>query len=87
MTNAFIAGVAGEALSPAEASFFRAASPAGLILFARNCVAHDQIRRLILAIREAVGGDDTDHRVVLGERPPGVGAVTVIGPDHGTIRS
>ena len=54
MTNAFIAGVAGEALSPAEASFFRAASPAGLILFARNCVAHDQIRRLIGDVREAV---------------------------------
>jgi beta-N-acetylhexosaminidase len=57
MTNAFIAGVAGEALSPAEASFLRSAAPAGLILFARNCVAHDQIRRLVGDVREAVGGD------------------------------
>ena len=57
MTNAFIAGVAGEALSPAEKSFFRSATPAGLILFSRNCVSHEQIRRLVGDVREAVGGD------------------------------
>lgn len=56
MTNAFIAGVAGETLSPAEASFFRSAAPAGLILFARNCVSHEQIRGLVGDVRDAVGG-------------------------------
>lgn len=58
MVSAFISGVAGEALSPAEAAFFRSARPAGLILFSRNCVGHDQIRRLIGDVREAVGGGD-----------------------------
>lgn len=58
MTKAFIAGVAGETLSPAEASFFRSAAPAGLILFARNCVSHEQIRRLVGDVRDAVGGDE-----------------------------
>lgn len=57
MISAFIAGVAGETLSPAEASFFRSAAPAGLILFARNCVDHEQIRRLVGDVRDAVGGD------------------------------
>ncbi len=57
MTNAFIAGVAGETLSSAEASFFRSAAPAGFILFARNCVSHEQIRRLVGDVQEAVGGD------------------------------
>lgn len=58
MTKAFISGVAGETLSPAEAAFFRAAQPAGLILFARNCTGHEQIRRLVGSVREAVGSDD-----------------------------
>lgn len=57
MTNAFIAGVAGETLSPAEASFFRSSTPAGFILFARNCLSHEQIRRLVGDVQEAVGGD------------------------------
>ena len=59
MALAFISGVAGETLSPAEAAFLRSAKPAGLILFARNCSGHDQIRRLVGDVREAVGaGDD-----------------------------
>jgi beta-N-acetylhexosaminidase len=58
MTAAFITGVAGEILSPDEARFLAAARPAGLILFARNCTGHDQIRRLVDDARNAVGGDD-----------------------------
>src|SRR5262245_24928100 len=58
MANAFITGVAGETLSPAEASFLRSSLPVGLILFARNCISHEQIRRLIGDVREAVGADD-----------------------------
>jgi beta-N-acetylhexosaminidase len=58
MTSAFITGVAGEVLTPDETAFLKSAAPAGLILFARNCVSHEQIRRLVGAVREAVGGDD-----------------------------
>lgn len=58
MANAFITGVAGEALSPAEASFLRSSLPVGFILFARNCISHEQIRRLVGDVREAVGADD-----------------------------
>lgn len=58
MANAFITGVAGEALLPAEAAFLRSAQPAGLILFARNCISHEQIRRLVGDVREAVGAND-----------------------------
>ena len=59
MAYAFISGVAGETLSPAEVAFLRSAPPAGLILFQRNCTSHEQIRRLIADVREAAGtGDD-----------------------------
>lgn len=58
MANAFITGVAGESLSAAEAAFLRSAAPAGFILFSRNCVSLEQIRRLVGSVREAVGGGD-----------------------------
>lgn len=47
MPRAFITGLAGPDLLDAERAFLRETQPAGIILFARNCVAHDQIRRLI----------------------------------------
>lgn len=58
MAKAFITGVAGPELSAREAAFLKAAQPAGLILFSRNCIDADQIRRLIGDVRTAVGGDD-----------------------------
>jgi beta-N-acetylhexosaminidase len=58
MTNAFIIGVSGETLTDDEARFLGAAAPAGLILFARNCIDHDQIRRLVGDARAAVGHDE-----------------------------
>lgn len=57
MARAFITGVAGETLSDAEARFLREAAPCGLILFARNCTSHAQIRRLVDDARAAVGFD------------------------------
>lgn len=56
--RAFLTGVSGEALTADEAAFLRSAKPAGMILFARNCIAHDQIRRLIGDARAAVGHDE-----------------------------
>jgi beta-N-acetylhexosaminidase len=53
--RAFICGLSGPNLSPAEAAFLAAARPAGLILFARNVEDPDQVRRLIAAARTAAG--------------------------------
>jgi beta-N-acetylhexosaminidase len=49
---AAIFGLAGPVLSEDERSFFRAAAPAGFILFARNCQTPAQVRRLTDALRE-----------------------------------
>jgi beta-N-acetylhexosaminidase len=57
MPNAFICGVAGERLSDEERRFVRAANPAGLILFARNCRSADQIRALVADFKDAAGED------------------------------
>ena len=54
MPKAFITGVAGAVLGADERAFLRDEQPAGLILFARNCVAADQIRRLVEDFRDAV---------------------------------
>lgn len=56
--QALILGCAGAQLSPDEAAFFRDLDPWGLILFRRNCVDADQIRRLTGDFRAAVGRDD-----------------------------
>jgi beta-N-acetylhexosaminidase len=58
MPTAFITGVSGEALTPDEAAFLKLARPCGFILFARNCVSHDQIRHLVADVRAAIGSDD-----------------------------
>jgi beta-N-acetylhexosaminidase len=58
MIKAFITGVSGETLTADEASFLKSAAPAGLILFSRNCISHDQIRRLVGDVRDAVGHED-----------------------------
>jgi len=53
-----IFGCEGVALSPDERAFFRAADPLGFILFARNCEAPAQIRRLVADLRSTVGRGD-----------------------------
>ena len=59
MTLAFITGLSGETLTADEAGFLRSAAPAGVILFSRNCVGPEQIRRLVGDARDAAGqGDD-----------------------------
>lgn len=52
---AFISGVEGVELLPAERDFFAQSKPLGLILFARNLVSAEQIKRLINDVRDAVG--------------------------------
>ena len=56
--SAFITGCEGLTLTTDEAAFVRDHRPAGLILFARNCDTHDQVRRLTDAYRTAIGEQD-----------------------------
>lgn len=59
MRSAFITGLAGADLLDAERAFLSSTRPAGVILFARNCVAQDQIRRLVDDSLDAIGSADT----------------------------
>jgi beta-N-acetylhexosaminidase len=56
--KALILGCAGPDLDPAERDFFRAANPAGFILFQRNCVEPAQVRALVAGLKDAVGRPD-----------------------------
>ncbi len=57
MTPAIL-GLVGPELSADETALFRAANPAGFILFARNIVDPGQLRRLTDALRALHGRDD-----------------------------
>lgn len=59
MTSALIVGVSGPELTDNEAAFLAEVRPAGVILFARNCIAPDQIKRLVGAARTAIGDAET----------------------------
>ncbi|WFL78035.1 beta-N-acetylhexosaminidase [Altererythrobacter arenosus] len=50
-----IFGVAGPELTADERAFFNEADPAGYILFARNCIDREQLRRLTDTLREIHG--------------------------------
>lgn len=56
--RAVVFGCAGPDLTPDEAAFFREADPLGFILFRRNCVDRDQMRRLVADLRASVGRAD-----------------------------
>ncbi len=56
--RAFITGVSGPTLTGDERSFLRDAEPWGLIIFKRNVETPDQLARLVLSLREAVGRAD-----------------------------
>jgi beta-N-acetylhexosaminidase len=56
--KSFITGVEGLALTDDERAFLKSERPAGLILFARNLADRAQIRRLVIAVRTAIGTDD-----------------------------
>jgi beta-N-acetylhexosaminidase len=55
---AAIFGCAGPMLSPDERAFFRAVDPLGFILFQRNCVEPEQLRRLVADLRDSIGRPD-----------------------------
>ena len=74
--RAFITGVAGTRLTPAELSFLRESGPWGLIVFSRNIDAPAQLTRLTAAFREAVG---RDAPVLVDQEG---GRVQRLGPPH-----
>lgn len=58
MRLSLITGLAGTIVRDDERSFLKAARPAGIILFARNCESHAQIRSLVAEAQDAVGAHD-----------------------------
>ena len=75
MLSAFITGLAGPELTAREADVLRAAGPCGVILFARNAVDPQQVRRLTDAATAAVGEEilvliDQEGGRVQRLRPP-----------------
>jgi beta-N-acetylhexosaminidase len=56
--RAVVLGCAGETLAADEQRFFTDADPVGFILFRRNCRCPDQVRDLVLSLREAIGRSD-----------------------------
>jgi beta-N-acetylhexosaminidase len=75
MLSAFIASLSGLDASARETALLRQARPCGVILFARNIADPGQVRRLVDAARQAVGGDilvlvDQEGGRVQRLRPP-----------------
>jgi beta-N-acetylhexosaminidase len=75
--RAFIAGLAGPALTPDERSFIRDAEPWGFILFRRNVETPAQVRALTDSLREATGRADLP---ILVDQEGG--RVQRLGPPH-----
>jgi beta-N-acetylhexosaminidase len=57
--SAIVLGCSGESLNSFERDLFAAANPVGFILFRRNCGSPDQVRELVVSLRECVGRGDT----------------------------
>jgi beta-N-acetylhexosaminidase len=76
MMRALITDVSGPVLTAAERAFLAAAQPWGLILFARNVSAPDQVRRLVADCRDALG---RDAPVLVDQEG---GRVQRLGPPH-----
>ncbi|WP_174301263.1 beta-N-acetylhexosaminidase [Caulobacter sp. S45] len=65
MTAACILGCAGQLVTAEERAFFRDVKPWGFILFARNIVDADQVRRLNDSLREAA--DDANALIFIDQ--------------------
>ena len=72
-----IFGCSRTALLPEERHFFKDANPFGFILFNRNCEEPEQVRRLIMELRHAVGRQDAP--VLIDQEG---GRVTRLPPPH-----
>jgi beta-N-acetylhexosaminidase len=76
-TRALITDVSGPVLTADERAFLKEAQPWGLILFARNIDAPEQVRQLVTACREALGRADVP--VLIDQEG---GRVQRLGPPH-----
>jgi beta-N-acetylhexosaminidase len=76
MNRAFISGLSGPVLTGDERAFLREAAPWGLILFRRNIVEPEQVRRLVAEARESTG---YDAPVLIDQEG---GRVQRLGPPH-----
>src|SRR5262249_58466221 len=74
--RAFITGLAGTTVTPAESRFRREREPWGFIIFKRNIETPAQVSRLIASIRDAVG---RDAPVLVDQEG---GRVQRLGPPH-----
>jgi beta-N-acetylhexosaminidase len=74
--RAFITGLAGTTLTPAERAFLRESQPWGLIVFTRNIENPAQVSRLTTSFRDAVG---RDAPVLVDQEG---GRVQRLGPPH-----
>src|SRR5262249_62213115 len=74
--RAFITGLAGTTVTPAERAFLREHEPWGFIIFKRNIETAAQVRGLTASIREAVG---RDAPVLVDQEG---GRVQRLGPPH-----
>ena len=72
-----IFGLSGSVLTPDERAFFKAANPAGYILFARNIDTPNQLRSLTDALRELSGRDNLP--ILIDQEG---GRITRMGPPH-----
>jgi beta-N-acetylhexosaminidase len=75
--RAAVVGCAGPELSEHERLLFRAANPLGFILFARNCIDPQQLRALVIDLRESIGREDAP--VLIDQEG---GRVARLGPPH-----
>ncbi|MGA7486139.1 MAG: beta-N-acetylhexosaminidase [Xanthobacteraceae bacterium] len=74
--SAFVTGLAGTMLTPAERAFLRESEPWGLIVFKRNIDTPSQVARLTASFRDAVG---RDAPVLVDQEG---GRVQRLGPPH-----
>jgi beta-N-acetylhexosaminidase len=81
MRTRTIYGCAGTALSDDEQRFFADCRPWGFILFARNIVDREQVRRLTTSMRESIG--DADAPVLIDQEG---GRVARLKPPHWSER-
>jgi beta-N-acetylhexosaminidase len=72
-----IIGLSGPTLTEDERALFREAEPAGFLLFARNCLDPEQLRRLTDALRDLTGRADTP--ILIDQEG---GRVCRLGPPH-----
>src|SRR4029450_12342388 len=75
--RAFITGVSGPELSPAEREFIRVERPWGFILFKRNIETPAQVISLVEELRKAIG--DPEAPVLIDQEG---GRVQRLGPPH-----